>query len=208
MLIDFWNLTTFKIDPDSMTNLFKLMKTVTNNDTLMLFMEDDDPNHLGIRIENGSKNSTTTYRLNLMDLNEETLQIPPAVFPAVITMRASEFQKVCRDMNAISDTLNIQSTNGRLVLSCVGDFAEQTTILGESNENGMSFIQNKDADKESGGDNVKGQFSLKHLMLFTRCTSLCSSLSLFLKNNYPLIICYQVGSLGDIKLCLAPKNVK
>ena len=25
------------------------------------------------------------------------------------------------------------------------------------------------------------------------------------KNDYPLIICYQVGSLGEIRLCLAPK---
>ena len=86
----------------SMTNLFKLMKTVTNNDTLMLFMEHNDPNHLGIRIENGCKNCTTTYKLNLMDLNEDSLQIPPAIFPAVITMRASEFQKVCRDTNNFS----------------------------------------------------------------------------------------------------------
>ena len=63
-------------------------------------------------------------------------------------------------------------------------------------------------DYVNNDESYWGYFSLKHLMLFTRCTSLCSSLSLFLKNNYPLILCYQVGSLGDIKLCLAPKNTK
>ena len=52
----------------SMLNFFKLIKTMTNNDTLTLYIERADENKLGIRIENGEKNSITTYKLNLMDL--------------------------------------------------------------------------------------------------------------------------------------------
>ena len=57
-------------------NFFKLIKTMTNNDTLTLYIERADENKLGIRIENGEKNSITTYKLNLMDLNEENISIP------------------------------------------------------------------------------------------------------------------------------------
>ena len=44
-----------------------------------------------------------------------------------------------------------------------------------------------------------------HLVLFGKCTNLCNSIQIFLKNDYPLIIKYTVASLGEIKLCLAPK---
>ena len=47
--------------------LFKLIKTMNNNDTLSLYIEADDSNRLGIKIENGEKNTLTTYYLNLIE---------------------------------------------------------------------------------------------------------------------------------------------
>ena len=60
-----------------MLNFFKLIKTLGNNDTLTLYIESEDPNKLGIKIENGEKNSITKYKLNLMDLPEESISVPP-----------------------------------------------------------------------------------------------------------------------------------
>ena len=53
---------------------------------------------------------------------------------------------------------------------------------------------------------VQGVFSIKHLVLFTKCTNLCSTMELYLKNDYPLIIRYDVSSLGSIRLALAPQG--
>ena len=39
---------------------------MTNNDTLTLFIEKSDVNKLGVRIENGEKNSITNYKLSLL----------------------------------------------------------------------------------------------------------------------------------------------
>ena len=57
---------------------------------------------------------------------------------------------------------------------------------------------------KSATDIVQGNFFLKHLVLFTKCTSLCSDISLYLKNDYPIIVEYNVAGLGEIKLALAP----
>ena len=51
---------------------------------------------------------------------------------------------------------------------------------------------------------VQGTFELKYLIIFTRCSNLCSHVSLFLKNTYPIIIEYQVSTLGKIKFALSP----
>ena len=181
----------------SMLCLFKLIKTMNNNDTLSLYIEKDDTNRLGIRIENGEKNSVTKYKLNLMDLPEEKIDIPPASFESVLTMPSNDFQKSCRDMAQIADNMEIKSVGNQLIFSCKGEFATQDTIIGETHT-GMSFIQNSNPEEV-----VQGVFALKHLVLFTKCTNLCQQIELYLKNDYPLIIKYQVASLGNVKLCLA-----
>jgi len=183
----------------NMINLFKLIKTMGNSDTLTLYLEENNQSMLGIRIENSEKNSITKFKLNLMDLHEENIQIPPPTFSSVITMPSVDFQKICRDMHNLADELEIKSLGNQLIFSCNGDFASQETSIGETNS-GMSFIQNQSPDEI-----VQGIFALKHLVLFGKCTNLCNSIELYLKNDYPLIIKYSVASLGEIKLCLAPK---
>jgi proliferating cell nuclear antigen len=182
----------------NMTNLFKLIKAMGNNDTLTLFLKESDQNRLVIRIENFEKNSVTNFKLNLLDLNDETIHIPPASFDSQITMPSTDFQKLCRDMAGLADVLEIKSLENLLIFSCKGDFCTQETKLGQTS-NGMTFVKNNNPNMI-----VQGYFALKHLVLFTKCTNLCNSIELYLKNNYPLIICYSVASLGNIKLCLAP----
>ena len=51
---------------------------------------------------------------------------------------------------------------------------------------------------------IQGEFSLKNLGYFIKCTNLCNSVEMYLENNLPLIVKYNVASLGEIRLCLAP----
>jgi proliferating cell nuclear antigen len=182
-----------------MLNLFKYIKTLGNNDTLTLYVENDDPNKLGIKIENGEKNSVTRYKLNLMDLPEESISVPPAKFESVITMPSVDFQKLCRDMFNISDMLEIRSIGNQLIFNCKGDIGTAEHIIGENNS-GLSFLQKNNPD-----DIIQGIFALKHLVMFTKCTNLSNQVEIYLKNDYPLIVSYGVASLGNIKLCLAPQ---
>ena len=183
----------------SMLNFFKLIKTMTNNDTLTLYIEKSDENKLGIRIENGEKNSITTYKLNLMDLNEENISIPPAAFESIITLPSSDFQKICRDMSNLSETIEIKSVGTQLIFGCDGNFASQETIIGQTST-GLSFVKNND-----NNDIIQGYYNLKHLVLFTKCTNLCNQIEIYMKNNFPIVIKFSVGSLGSLKLALAPQ---
>ena len=107
----------------NMINLFKLIKTMGNNETLTLYIEEENESLLGIRIDNSEKNSITKFKLNLMDLQEENIQIPPASFDSVITLPSQDFQKVCRDMYNIADDIEIKSLENQLIFSCNGEFA-------------------------------------------------------------------------------------
>jgi proliferating cell nuclear antigen len=184
----------------NMTNMFKLLKTATNHDTLVLFMENDVNFELGIQIENAEKRTKTIFNLKLLDVDIEALQMPEIEFDSVITMPSLYFQRLCKDMSNISDTLTITSNKSQITLSCKGDFASQETII-EDNVNmveGLSFNQ-------TSGDKVRGSYHLKYLVLFNKASSLCNTMELFMKNDFPLILKYKVANLGELRLCLAPK---
>ena len=184
----------------NMLNFFKLIKTMGNSETLTLFIEKENENKLGILINNFEKNSQTVYRLNLLDIADENIKIPPAEFETELSLPSNDFQKIIRDMINIGENIEIKSIGSQLLLNCTGDFASQETILGETN-NGLKF--NQISPKELP---IQGIYSLKYLILFTKCTNLCNQINLYIKNDYPLIIRYSVASLGDIKLCLAPNS--
>lgn len=181
----------------NMINYFKLIKTMGNNDTLTLYVKKSNPNVLGIKIENSEKNQMTIYNINLMDVDQTEIEIPPAEFDSVITLPSVEFQKIIRDMHNLSDKIEIKSAGSQLIFSCEGDFATRQTIMGET-PGGMSY------NEHNSDEIVQGVFALKNLVLFSKCTNLSSSIEMYLKNDYPLIIKYTVADLGEIKLCLAP----
>ena len=199
--------------PESITlgiglmNMFKLMKTMNNNSILTLYLEKQDPNRLGIKIENGDKETTTTYKLNVLDLPQNEMNIPPATFTSVITMCAADFQKICRDMYNLSDTIEVKSIDEQLFFSCKGDFAEQETIMGTTAAQGEEYSNKTKKTLIHNNSNkiVQGIYSLKFLVLFTKCTNLSNSIELYLKNDFPLILKYSCATLGTIKLVLAPQ---
>jgi len=188
----------------NMVNFFKLIKIISTKDILTLFVNNTDLNHLGIKIENPIKNTSTTFKLNLMDLDNSMMKIPPTKFRNVISMKSTDFQKTLRDMLNISDEIEIKTVDNTMILTCRGSFADQKTIIGESTTNGFQFTINDEVEEED--KIIQGVFNLKYLSLFSKCSSLSPSINIFLKNNYPIILVFRVGSLGTLKLCLAPKN--
>ena len=184
----------------NMINLHKLVKTMSNNESIVLFMKKSDTTKLGIEILNGEKQMVTRFHLNLIELDIKPIEIPPVQFPSIITMPSSDFQKIVRDMHTLGEIVEIQSASQELVFRCKGDYAAQETVF-SIGQNGLTQVH-------TASEIVQGNFFLKHLVLFTKCTSLCTDISLYLKNDYPIIVEYNVAGLGEIRLALAPALTK
>lgn len=190
----------------NMLKLHMLIKTVGSNDVLTIFIEESDPNKLGIQIENPEKNVKTIYRLNILDINVLNITIPPADFQVTMTMASVNFQKIIRDMHNLADYIEIRNVENQLCFSCKGDFCTQETILGTDNTSGLSITRSNE-DETGDQEIIQGVFSLKYMSMFTKFTNLCNTVEIFLKNNFPLILRYRVASLGVINLVLAQQDV-
>lgn len=181
----------------NMSSMFKLVKTSGTHDTITMYMDSNATDELGIKIQNAEKNSLTDFKLKLLDVDDEIITLPDVEFDNVITMPSTFFQRLCRDMLNISETMFIRSEGNRLVMGCNGDFARQETVIGEADA-GMNMSARSDKV-------IEGRFSLKYLSLFAKASNLSNTIELFLKDAYPLILKYNVASLGELRFCVAPK---
>ena len=185
----------------NMIYLFKLIKTLSNNDSLSLFLPASNPIKLGIRAENAEKGTTNTWMMKLFDTNVENIEFPNISFTSIIHMPSTDFQKICRDFNALAEKLEITSSNSDLIFRCVGDFVDGETVMMSNQQSGIEV-------ERKTNEIVQGMFELKYLVLFTKCTNLCTSIQIFLKNDYPLVLRYMVANLGEVRLVLAPQKQK
>ena len=96
--------------------------------------------------------------------------------------------------------LKLRVLGVRLFSHVKGDFASQETILRVRRAMDLNFIKTS-ADTEI----IQAYYNLKILVIFTKCTNLCNSIEMYMKNNFPIVIKFSVGSLGSLKLALAPK---
>ena len=182
-------------------NLLKCLKCMSNFDTMTWLVDDEDINKLIIILESTEKKEKKTFKLNLMDIEEETYDISPIQFPYSIILPSQDFHKYCKDMATSTDKIEIKATSNRLFFSGKGEIGNIDFEVGETN-GGLSIISTTSNTNEI----VQGLFELKFLLIFTKCTNLCNQVTLFLKNDYPIILTYQIASLGEIKLVLSPSK--
>jgi proliferating cell nuclear antigen len=186
----------------NMIALHKLLKTIGNNDTVSLFVTKEEPDKLGIRIQNKKKRINNNITYNLMDVDMIQIDIPDIDYDADITMPCSEFQKYCRELATISDFVKISTSKGNVFSMAVdGKFASQRLDIEESEDSNVTI-----GLKEPNVTSYIGTFSLKFLNLFCKSSTLCNTIQLYMKPYYPIIIVYSVASLGQCKFCLCPKS--
>jgi len=190
----------------NMLHLFKLINTIDNDDTLTIYIEEADytdgvVQYLGLKFENGQIKQQKIQKLRLIEPELEELAIPAVTFSSVLNMPSADFQKIIRDLSCISDKIEIRSvaTNdgAELIFKCSGGFAQAEIIRAET-DGSMEYIQKQEVSKI-----IQGEFSLKNLSYFIKCTNLCNQIEMYLDNDLPLVVKYNVASLGEIKLCLS-----
>lgn len=178
-------------------NFYKIVKIANNNDTISFYIDKNREDVMGIKMENSDESRVFKAELHLLDLPMMQWDIPKTEFKSIISLPSVKFQKYMKDLNSLGTDckLEIKSVGQQLIFGCKGEFSDNKAILGSSDNTKF----NTDSD-----DIIQGKFSLKFLILFTKATNLCHTVQIYLKNDYPIILEYTVGSLGSLKFVLSP----
>lgn len=172
----------------NISNTYKLLKVITNNDILKIEIKSKE--YMNFEITSEIKKTSTNFQLKLLDINESRIEIPVITMTSNTILPSTDFQRLCRDMSNIGTDIEITRIGNKIHLKCEGDFANQETI-----------IECPDESTE-----MKGLYSLKYLNIFTKATSMCSSVQIMQEEgNRFLILKYNVANLGEVRFYLATK---
>lgn len=181
-------------------NMAKMLKCAGNDDVITI-KADDKPDSVTFMMESPSQDRVSDFELKLMDIDSEHLGIPETEHQAVVKMPASEFQRICRDLSSIGDTVNISVTKDGVRFSTKGD-------IGSAN---ISCRQNTSVDKPEEAVVIEMQepvtltFALRYLNSFAKATPLSSTVTLSMSKELPIVVEYRIQDMGFVKFYLAPK---
>lgn len=87
----------------NLTSLTKVLRAAQSSDILSIKAE-DGPDVVNLVFESSEKDRISEYDIKLMDIDQEHLGIPETDYASSITMPSSEFQRICRDLSAMSES--------------------------------------------------------------------------------------------------------
>jgi proliferating cell nuclear antigen len=182
-------------------HLFRLIGDINHEDTLTICIDNDDYSdgivtHLTLKFENKQSNKCKKQRLRLIEPDQEELTYPSVNFSSIINLSSTDFQKIIRDLSCISDKVEIKTVGSELIFNCTGQFANSEISRYEKEGEMKSIVNNSSKI-------IQGVFSLKNLSYFIKCTNLCPQVEIYLENDLPLVVKYNVSDLGVIKLCVS-----
>lgn len=87
----------------NLTALTKVLRAAQNEDILTLKAE-DAPDVVNLVFESSETDRLSEYDIKLMDIDQEHLGIPDTDYAATIEMPSAEFQRISRDLIAMSES--------------------------------------------------------------------------------------------------------
>ncbi|KAI9360457.1 proliferating cell nuclear antigen, C-terminal domain-containing protein [Zopfochytrium polystomum] len=185
----------------NLSSLSKIMRCANNDDSVTI-SADSAKDALKLTFEAKKQDRISEYELKLMDIDAEHLGIPDTPYEAVVKMSSAEFQRICRDLSILSESIIIDVTKEGIKFSAAGDLGSGAVFV----KSGASIDDDEDTSTTINLTSpVSLTFSLKYLMNFTKATPLSATVSLSMSNEVPLLVEYKVSEVGHIRYYLAPK---
>ncbi|XP_041363173.1 proliferating cell nuclear antigen-like [Gigantopelta aegis] len=184
----------------NLVSMSKILKCAGNDDVITI-KADDTADTVTFVFEAPNQEKVSDYAMKLVDLDTEHLGIPDTEYSCVVKMPSGEFQRICRDLSQIGDSVVIACTKEGVKFSASGD-------LGTGN---IKLAQKADADKEDEAVTIDMNqavcltFALRYLNFFTKATPLSGQVTLSMSQDVPLVVEYKIGELGFLRYYLAPK---
>jgi len=185
----------------NMSSMAKILKCAGNDDTLTLKAEDSGDN-VTFMFESPKHDKISDFELKLLDITTEHLGIPDTEYKAVIRMSSSEFQRICRDLTILGDTVAISATKEGVKFSVSGELGQGNIMCRPSTDADTKVDENTTIELQ---EPVNLTFALRYLNFFTKATSLSPTVSLSMSKDVPLVVEYRIEDLGYIRFYLAPK---
>lgn len=185
----------------NLATMTKIVKCAGNDDAVTI-KTGDKSDTVSFVFENPNGMKMSDYEIKQMDLDGEHLGIPETDYSCVVKMPAAEFQRICRDLSQLGESVVIECDKEGVQFSAQGD-------IGTGN---IKLAQTASVDKEEEAVVIEMQekvtltFAFRYLNFFCKATPLSPQVTLSMSADVPLVVEYKIGdNAGYVRYYLAPK---
>ena len=176
----------------NLQHVYKLLKSIKKKDKIELFIQKNSPKLLGITTIQADSGQPVTSHIKIQTLSQVATEIPDD-YGHPVHIPTSTFQKMCKDMQSISNKINVYSKGTFLKFSVdVEGLYNREVPFGE-------------LDEEAEDDEYEDIFHTKSLSQLIKVSGLNARMQVFTpppnsEIEIPLKISINTGQLGKLEI--------
>ncbi|KAG1824106.1 proliferating cell nuclear antigen, N-terminal domain-containing protein [Suillus variegatus] len=150
----------------NLNSLTKVLKCAKDDD-ICIIKASDDADVLNLVYEARSSDRIAEYDMKLMDIDAETLGIPDTEYDARVTMTASEFTRIVRDLSQLGESVRIEVSKEGVRFASEGEAANGNVLLKQTEAAREKYAnygkEDEEAKEEDDEDDEEGSSSKKKI---------------------------------------------
>lgn len=176
--------------------IYKILRTVSTGHYLEWRIRKNEPMVMEIVMNHHDRRIQTMHHIKVLKLDIEEITIPHVEFDCVVSMPSTDLQKHIKELSHVSNILTIRGNERNIQFIARGDLGD-TCIDVSPTPSGLNWLHRKDVNQF-----FDGSYFIKYIERFSR-GQVDSTVELFFKQDYPLILRYQM-TIGSLRFCVAP----
>ena len=185
----------------NLNHFHKMLKSIKKKDSMQLFINDDAPNDLGIKVIPKENNRITTSFIKIQGIQTLDIDIPTGYGKPII-VPSSDYQKMCKDMAQIGNMINIVAKNYHIKFRCnAGGVMKRNVEFGEMGDS------EDDDDEEKNTIEYNQDFDTEQLSRITKISGLAGNIQIYPTTGLPLLFKSAIGPLGKISIYIKSKEL-
>lgn len=178
----------------NLQHLYKMLKSIKKKDNIELFILKSEPGSLVLRTIQADNNQPVNSKIKIQKLSQVATKLP-VDYGHPVHISTSTYQKMCKDMQSVSNEIHVYSKGSFLKFSCqVEGMYEREVPFGT-------------LDEESQDDEYEDDFYTKSLSQLIKVSGLNTRMQVYTpledpnaEESTPLKIGINTGQLGKLEI--------
>lgn len=184
----------------NLNHFYKMIKSIKKKDAIILFITDTEPGVLGIKVIPKENNRVTTSFIKIQNIQNLDVTLPTNYTNPII-VPSNEYQKMCKDMMAISQEVRVNARKYSIkFFGDAGSVYSREVSFGEMDTD-------SDEEEEEEIIDYEDTFNTEQLARIVKIAGLGNNIQLFVGDNLPMLFRTNVGGLGKISIYVKSKSL-
>jgi len=175
----------------NLSNLKQILRRAKPND--MLSMELDSDNKLKIQLKG---NSTRTFSLPIIELEEKEQKVPSLNFPLTINTTADVLNDAIEDVDIVAESVSFMAEPKKLTIQAEGDLSKAHIEINEGESTKITT---------EGSDKIKSKYSIEYLKKMIAGSKITDNVTIQFNKDYPLRLEFKEVDRILLSFILAPR---